>query len=189
MVCMNTLHSVVTAALMGLCVCLSSSGFICSVFPLQMEVLQAQEPVIGLLSLSQWAVVNLKPADSWADIGRLSMNNCTARATLSLSVWKNRQGFTSYSADNADDDYYHKLVTVLQWKTPGVCFCPNVQPILPFVCQERYFGNNIVTWLVSYFCAYFSPSTLLASASQLIYSCTKPLIHNVFCNTQWTQMH
>lgn len=111
MVCMNTLHSVVTAGLIGLCVCVGSSGFICSVFPLQMEALQAQEPIIGLLSLSQWAVVNLKPADSRADIGRLSMNNCTARATLSLSVWKkNRQGFTSYSAVTAVDDY-HKLVT------------------------------------------------------------------------------
>lgn len=56
---MHTLHSVITAAPIGLCVCVGSSGFICSVFPLQMEALQAQEPVIGLLSLSQWAVLNL----------------------------------------------------------------------------------------------------------------------------------
>lgn len=56
---MNTLRSVITAALIGLCVRVGPSGFICSVFPPQMEALQAQEPVIGLLSLSQWAVVNL----------------------------------------------------------------------------------------------------------------------------------
>lgn len=56
---MNTLYSVITAALIGLRVCVGSSGFICSVFPPQMEALQAQEPVIGLLSMSQRAVVNL----------------------------------------------------------------------------------------------------------------------------------
>lgn len=39
---MNTLCSVITELLMGLCVCVGSSGFICSVFPPQMEALQAR---------------------------------------------------------------------------------------------------------------------------------------------------
>lgn len=132
MVCMNTLHSVVTVGLIGLCVCVGSSGFICSVFPLQMEALQAQEPVIGLLSLSQWAVVNLKPADSRADIGRLSMNNCTARATLSLSVWKKPTRLYKLLSGHCS---WWLLSQAGNWADTGsnVCFLPSVQPILLFV--------------------------------------------------------
>lgn len=43
---MNTRRGVITAALIGLCLCVCV-GFICSVLPPQMEALLAQEPVIG----------------------------------------------------------------------------------------------------------------------------------------------
>lgn len=59
------------------------------------------------------------------------MNNGTARETLLLSVWgreggkktEKKQGFTSYSADNADDDYYHRLVCCCAALRDSRCVC------------------------------------------------------------------
>ena len=52
------------------------------------------------------------------------MNNSLARETLLLSLGK-RQGFTSYSADNADDDHNRELVCccAAQIDTRCVCLC------------------------------------------------------------------
>lgn len=145
--CVHTLHRVITAALIGLRMCVSSSGFICYVFPLQMEPLQAQVPVIGLLSLSHWAVLNLYPADSWADIGGLSKHCGTAGETLLLSLRKN------YNVLQASRCTVLLMIiavscfaAVLHRYIPGVCvFCTRVQPIL-FVTS--YTCNNNVIWLI-----------------------------------------
>ncbi len=116
------------------------------------------------------------------------MNNSTARETLLLSVGKKRQGFTSYSADNADDDYYHKLVcccaALIHTRCVYVCVCVcvcvqvcNSSPCL-FVWKKATTYNND-TRLILQLHAYFSPSTL-ALCITLMYSCTQPLISQCF---------
>lgn len=110
------------------------------------------------------------------------MNNSTARETLLLSVREKKED----KALQATQRTKLMMIIITSWfaavlhsKIPGVCvwcvcFCPSVQPILPFVCQERhYIGSNDLTRLISHLYAHFSPSALLAATSQLIYSCTQ----------------
>lgn len=105
------------------------------------------------------------------------MNNGTARETLLLSVWgregkgekKRKQGFTSYSADNADDDYYHGLVCCGAALRDSRCVCKHgcasalvlksaTESFRVFVKSARHNGDDNLTRLLSHLrCTLLAP--------------------------------